>query len=484
LDLTQEVKEIVRRCYSQRFEGRTFRPGVDWVPVSGKAFGPEELEALVQCALEFWLTAGPYCHRFESRLRSIVGAKAVALTNSGSSANLLAVSALCSLSLGERRLRGGDEIITAALGFPTTLNPILQNHLSAVLIDSRLGTYNPDVSHIEAALSPRTRGVFLAHSLGNPFQVDVVSELCRKRGLFLIEDACDALGASFVVKTPLVPRDPASPIGRIGSIDQTTLEGKPLGSWGDLSTLSFYPAHHITTGEGGAVLSQSDELARIVRSLRDWGRHCWCEPGHDNTCGHRYDALFPGLPVGYDHKYVYSEIGYNLKMTDLQAAIGEAQLERLPLFAQIRDRNFLALHELFRSYEEWFILPRPVPGAKPSWFGYPLTVREQAPFSRLDFIRYLDSRRIGTRLMFGGNLARQPAYLGNPLVKTPPAGLPGADEALTSSFWLGVCQAIDEPRLSYMLECIEGYLHAWQARRPARGCSLPRGNDLQTEDVL
>lgn len=434
MDRMREVKDFVRQYYAERFEGVEFRPNVDWVPVSGKAFGPEELEALVECALKFWLTAGPYCKRFEEGLTSLTGAWATCLTNSGSSANLLAISSLCSKSLSGERLREGDEVITSAVGFPTTLNPILQNGLSAVLVDAEPGTYNPSIEAIETAVTPRTRAVFLAHCLGNPFEVDQVLGLCKERGMFLIEDTCDGLGALF--------------------------KGKPVGSWGDLGTLSFYPAHHITTGEGGAVLCKTGELARIVRSLRDWGRHCWCEPGRDNTCGHRYDTRFLGLPEGYDHKYVYSDIGYNLKMTDLQAAIGEVQLRRLPVFAKTRDRNFKALHELFSMYEEWFVLPRAVAGAEPSWFGYPLTVRDCAPFSRTDLIKYLDTRKIATRPVFAGNLARQPAYRGHPQVRTS-SGLANSDAVLESSLWLGVCQAIDEPRLDYMLESIEDWLRSY-----------------------
>ncbi|HHW40499.1 MAG TPA: lipopolysaccharide biosynthesis protein RfbH [Syntrophomonadaceae bacterium] len=429
-----KIKELVRQYYYERFGNQHFRPGVDWVPVSGKAFGPEELEALVECALDFWLTAGPYAKQFEEKLANILKVPRVCLTNSGSSANLLCISALCSNAMGDKKLKPGDEVITSAVGFPTTLNPILQNGLTAVLVDIELGTYNPRPEAIEEAITEKTRAVILAHTLGNPFDAQAIRALCDKHGLFLIEDACDALGAKF--------------------------NGRPVGSWGDLASFSFYPAHHITTGEGGAVACSSVQWARIIESLRDWGRHCWCEPGHDNTCGRRYNWKFPGLPEGYDHKYVYSEVGYNLKMTDLQAAIGLVQLERLDSFAAIRQRNFKALHELFSKYEDWFILPCNVKGAEPSWFGYPVTIKPNAPFARIELLKYLEEKRIGTRLIFGGNLTRQPAYQGHPLVRVV-GPLTASDIVLNSSFWLGVCQAIDGVKLRYMLESIMDWLEEY-----------------------
>lgn len=429
--MKDKIKELVRQYYYERFGRQQFRPGIDWVPVSGKAFGPEELETLVECALDFWLTAGPYAKRFEDKLATVLGVPRVCLTNSGSSANLLSVSALCSNAMGDKKLKPGDEVITSAVGFPTTLNPILQNGLTAVLVDVELGTYNPKPETIEAAVTEKTRAVILAHTLGNPFDAQAIRALCDRYGLILIEDACDALGAKF--------------------------NGRPVGSWGDLASFSFYPAHHITTGEGGAVACSSVQWARIIESLRDWGRHCWCEPGHDNTCGRRYNWKFPGLPEGYDHKYIYSEIGYNLKMTDLQAAIGLVQLERLDSFAVTRRRNFEALHELFTRYEDWFVLPRSVEGAEPSWFGYPLSIKPGAPFTRTEFLRYLDGKRIGTRLLFGGNLAKQPAYHGNSHIKAEKS-LRNSDEVVYASFWLGVCQAIDEARLDYMLKCLSAWL--------------------------
>ncbi|NPV81355.1 MAG: lipopolysaccharide biosynthesis protein RfbH [Firmicutes bacterium] len=429
--MKDKIKELVRQYYYERFGRQQFRPGIDWVPVSGKAFGPEELEILVECALDFWLTAGPYAKRFEDKLASVLGVPRVCLTNSGSSANLLSVSALCSNAMGDKKLKPGDEVITSAVGFPTTLNPILQNGLTAVLVDVELGTYNPRPETIEAAVTEKTRAVILAHTLGNPFDAQAIRALCDRYGLILIEDACDALGAKF--------------------------NGRPVGSWGDLASFSFYPAHHITTGEGGAVACSSVQWARIIESLRDWGRHCWCEPGHDNTCGRRYNWKFPGLPEGYDHKYVYSEMGYNLKMTDLQAAIGLVQLERLDSFAAIRERNFAALHELFTRYEDWFILPRSVEGAKASWFGYPVTIKPSAPFTRTELLRCLEEKRIGTRLIFGGNLLRQPAYREHPRIRMVGC-LRGSDTVLDRSFWLGVCQAIDKIKLNYMLECITDWL--------------------------
>lgn len=432
--MKDKIKELVRQYYYERFGKQQFRPGVDWVPVSGKAFGPEELEALVECALDFWLTAGPYAKQFEKKLAGILDVPRVCLTNSGSSANLLSISALCSNAMGDKKLKPGDEVITSAVGFPTTLNPILQNGLVAVLVDAELGIYNPSPEIIEAAITERTRAVILAHTLGNPFDAQAIRALCDRNGLFLIEDACDALGAKF--------------------------KGRMVGSWGDLASFSFYPAHHITTGEGGAVACSSVQLSKIIASLRDWGRHCWCEPGHDNTCGRRYNWEFSGLPEGYDHKYIYSEVGYNLKITDLQAAIGLVQLDRLNSFAAARQRNFNALHELFRRYEDWFILPYSIEGAEPSWFGYPITIKPSAPFTRADFLKYLEERRIGARLIFGGNLARQPAYKNCASVRV--AGtLDGSDTVLSRSLWLGVCQAIGEAELGYVLDCISAWMRKY-----------------------
>ncbi len=425
-----EILKLVERHFQETLGDAKFRPGIDWVPVSGKSFGPLEMQSLVAAALEFDITAGLRAQRFAQHLNRLLGMSRVLLTNSGSSANLLAVATLCSKSLRERRLLPGHEVITAATGFPTTLNPILQHNLTAVLVDAEPGTYNPSVASIEAALGPKTRALFLAHTLGNPVDLDRIRGICHALDLYLVEDSCDALGSSFL--------------------------GQPAGSWGHLSTFSFYPAHHITTGEGGALACASGELARVALSLRDWGRHCWCQPGQDNTCGKRYDWSFPGLPSGIDHKYVYSEIGYNLKLTDLQSALGEVQVRRLGEFEAIRNHNFHRLNQVFKQHEDWFILPRSIPGAKPSWFGYPVTIREEAPFTRTEMISYLDSKKIATRMIFAGNLQRQPAYENHPGIRIS-GDLLGSDTVLKSSFWLGVCQAIDDSRLDYMCET----LHEW-----------------------
>lgn len=403
-----------------------FVPGVSLVPVSGKTIGVPEVQALVSTSLDCWLTTGRFNDAFEQQLARYLGVTHVLTVNSGSSANLLAIAALMTPELGDRALKTGDEVITVAAGFPTTLNPILQNGLVPVFVDVSLPTYNVNPELLEQALSPRTRAVMLAHTLGNPFDVEAVVQFVKQHGLWLIEDCCDALGSEY--------------------------KGRRVGTFGDIGTLSFYPAHHITTGEGGAVFTNNALLARLLASLRDWGRDCWCKPGHDNTCGKRYDLKWPGLPRGYDHKYVYTHLGYNLKMTDMQAAVGLAQMGQLDDFAVARQRNFALLHEGLSGLQDLLLLPEPTPGSTPSWFGFLITLHGSAAGHRPELLRFLESRHIGSRLLFGGNLVRQPYMQGR---RYRVAGaLPATDTILENTFWLGVCPAVTLEMLTYVVESL------------------------------
>jgi len=422
--LRAQILSLVAEYYQAAFPTRGFKAGESSIPYAGRVFDAAEVRNLVDASLDFWLTTGRFAEEFERRFARWFGLRDCALVNSGSSADLVAISALTSPRLGERRLKPGDEVITVAAGFPTTVNPILQNGLVPVFIDIALPTYNVDVRQLEAALSPRTRAVVLAHTLGNPFDLDAVTAFVRKHNLWLIEDCCDAVGSTY--------------------------RGRKVGTFGDLATVSFYPAHHITMGEGGAVLTNVPLLATIARSFRDWGRDCWCEPGCDNTCGKRFDWQLGGLPCGYDHKFTYSHIGYNLKLTDMQAAVGVAQLDKLDRFIETRRRNFGALHQGLRELEEFFILPQATDGADPSWFGFPIAVRPEAPFSRKEASVYLEKAKIATRLLFGGNLTRQPAYEGaNYRVA---ASLENTDFAMDRVFWIGVYPGITPAMLEYTLD--------------------------------
>jgi CDP-6-deoxy-D-xylo-4-hexulose-3-dehydrase len=394
------------------------------VPVSGKVYGAPEMVALVDSALDFWLTTGRFNDAFEAKLAAALASRYVLTVNSGSSANLLAVTALTSHMLGDAALRPGDEVITCATGFPTTVNPILQNNFVPVFVDVLLPTYNIDAAAIEAAITPRTRAIVLAHTLGNPFNLGVIKALAKKHHLYVVEDCCDALGATY--------------------------DGKLVGSFGDIGTLSFYPAHHITTGEGGAVFTKSSQFKRILESLRDWGRDCWCPPGHDNTCKQRFGWQLGGLPAGYDHKYIYSHLGYNLKMTDMQAAVGEAQLDRLDDFVAARRRNFAYLYEGLKPLEEFLILPEAEPHAEPSWFGFPLTVRPGAPFTRDALVQKLNQARIATRYLFGGNLIHQP-YMQRQNFRVSGA-TPNADLVMNATFWIGVYPGLGTAQLDYVID--------------------------------
>ena len=377
------ILDLVPGHYAEAFPETGFVPGETAIRVSGKVFDEDEILHLVDASLDFWLTTGRYAARLERELAKFVGVRHSFLCNSGSSANLIALSALTSHKLGDRALRPGDEVITVAAGFPTTLNPVIQNRLIPVFVDVELPTYNIDVSMLEEALGPKTRAIMIAHTLGNPFDVDAVTGFAKANDLWLIEDNCDALGSTY--------------------------RGKPTGSFGDVSTCSFYPAHQITTGEGGAVFANAPALKPLIESFREWGRDCWCEPGEDDTCGKRFDWQMGELPCGYDHKYIFTHIGYNLKMTDMQAAVGVAQIAKLDRFTEVRKRNWKILNEGLKRLSEFFLLPVATAHSDPSWFGFPISVRENAPFERRQFIGFLEERKIATRLLFGGNLARQPA---------------------------------------------------------------------------
>ncbi len=420
--LRKEIYKKVTEFYSLTKNSNVFIPGETYVNYAGRVYDSRELINLVDAALDFWLTAGRYAAEFEAKLAEFLGAGYCLLTNSGSSANLLAVTALTSPLLKERRLRPGDEVITTACGFPTTLNPIIQNGLVPVFVDVSLGNYNIQAERIERAITGKTRAVVIAHTLGNPADLDTITRLCGKHKLWFIEDNCDALGSKY--------------------------NGRFTGTFGDIATCSFYPAHHLTMGEGGALLTSNPLLRRIILSFRDWGRDCWCEPGKDNTCGKRFTQKFGGLPYGYDHKYVYSHIGYNLKVTDLQASIGVAQLKKLPGFIKSRQRNFSLLKKSLVKYEKFLLLPEVSEGATPAWFGFPILVRKEAPFTRNHIVNYLENRKIATRMLFGGNLIRQPAYKDS-VFKT--AGkLANTDAVMERLFWIGVYPGIDMKRIKYM----------------------------------
>jgi CDP-6-deoxy-D-xylo-4-hexulose-3-dehydrase len=421
-----DIKDLVAEALLSRHPKSEFISGVSPVPVTGKVFGAAELTAAVEASLDFWLTSGPYTQDFESRLAKKMSGRHAFMVNSGSSANLLALSALTSPKLGVRALKPGDEVITVAAGFPTTVTPILQNGLIPVYVDIDLSTYVAIDSQIEEAISPKTKAIMMAHTLGNPFNLKLVTDLADKHGLWLIEDSCDALGGIY--------------------------DGRPIGSFGDLSTLSFYPAHHITTGEGGAVISKRAALKPIIESFRDWGRDCWCAPGCDNTCLKRYEWQLGELPEGYDHKYTYSHLGYNLKSGDIQAAIGLAQLERLDSFIKARRDNWKYLYEGLRDLQEILLLPTPTHNSEPSWFGFAITVLGPSKKSRNEIVKELDSRKIGTRLLFGGNLLRQPAFEGTP--RRVIGDLKNSDVVMNQTFWIGVWPGLTNQMLDYVIDSL------------------------------
>ncbi len=429
-DLQAEATNLAQKALAMKHASREFVAGESSVPVTGKFFGVEEISAAIQASADFWLTAGPYTEQFESRFAKIVGMRHAFMVNSGSSANLLALSTLTSPRLGDRALKAGDEVITVAAGFPTTVTPILQNGLVPVYVDVDLATYVANEEALEAAISDKTRAIMMAHTLGNPFNLDLVARLAAKYNLWVIEDSCDGLGGTFKNQT--------------------------LGSFGDLSTFSFYPAHHITTGEGGAVLTKKAFLKPLVESFRDWGRDCWCPPGCDNTCLKRYEWTLGDLPEGYDHKYTYSHLGYNLKSGDVQAAIGLAQLDRLESFIDIRRRNWKYLRDNLRTLEHLLILPEAAENSDPSWFGFALTVREGSLKSRNEIVQELNAAKIATRLLFGGNLLRQPAFIDTP--RRVVGELTNTDIIMNQTFWVGVWPGLSLEMLDYVIETLHEIL--------------------------
>jgi CDP-6-deoxy-D-xylo-4-hexulose-3-dehydrase len=428
--LREQILELTAEYHREAFPSRDYQPGKSPVPVSGKVIDGTDLRSVVDSALDCWFTTGRFAKAFEKKLARFIGVRSCSLVNSGSSANLVALTALTSPKLGDRRLKPGDEVITVAAGFPTTVNPIIQNGLLPVFLDVTLPTLEVDVSQLENALGPRTRAIMIAHTLGNTFDLDAVMAFARKHKLWVVEDCCDALGSTY--------------------------RGRKVGTFGDLATLSFYPAHHITMGEGGAVLTDTPLLQTLVESFRDWGRDCWCEPGVDNTCGKRFDWELGTLPCGYDHKYTYSHIGYNLKATDMQAALGLSQLDHLEQFIHSRRENFRYLRTALEPLEDVLMLPVATEGADPSWFGFPLGVREGAPFTRDQLVRALEAEKIGTRLMFAGNLLRQPAY--QDIAFRQVGNLPNTDYVMRNVLWLGVFPGLTRSMLDHVARTIARFV--------------------------
>jgi len=430
-ELRQTILAHVADYYDKAHAARPFTPGETMVNYAGRVYDAQEMQNMVSAVLDFWLTAGPYAEQFERKLGHFLGVREVIPVNSGSSANLVATTTLTSWQLGEKRLRPGDEVIVPAASFPTTVNPLIQNQLTPVFIDSCLGDFNLDVDQLEAAVSPRTRALIFAHTLGNPANMDAVMAFVQKHNLFLVEDTCDALGSRW--------------------------DGRLLGTFGHLATLSFYPAHHITMGEGGALYTNRPRLAKIARAVRDWGRDCYC--GYDNPvngkCGIRFEREVPGIPGYYDHRYYYTEIGYNLKLTDPQAAMGLAQMEKLPDFIAARKRHFAYLYEGLRPFQEFLMLPIWHEKADPSWFAFPLLVKKEAPFMRHELTRFLEAHKVQTRLLFAGNILKQPGYQN--ITHRVIGDLPVADEIMRGAFFIGVYPGLDSARLEYMIEIFEKF---------------------------
>ncbi len=422
-EIRQRILDLVQEYYEAEFTEKTFVAGETAVPVSGRSFDGAEIINLVDASLDFWLTTGRFAQQFERDFARYVGVRHAMLCNSGSSANLLALSALTSPTLEERQLKPGDEVITVAAGFPTTVNPIVQNRLTPVFLDIDIPSYNMSLAHLEEAITPRTKAIIVAHTLGNPFELDAVLDIANRHNLWLIEDNCDALGSTY--------------------------HGRLTGTFGHLATISFYPAHHITMGEGGCVLTRHSRLKKLVESFRDWGRDCWCVPGEANTCGTRFEWQLGTLPYGYDHKYIYSHVGYNLKLTDMQAAVGLAQLQKLPDFIETRKRNWRHLRAGLAPFEEFLILPEAAPDSDPSWFGFLLTVRPEAPFSRHELVNYLETNRVATRLLFSGNITRQPAYQDVPYRVV--GDLTNTDIVMNQTFWIGVYPSLTPAMLDYAI---------------------------------
>lgn len=432
IELRKEILEKVAEYYKLKYENvAPFEGGKTTIPFAGRIFDESELITLVDSSLDFWLTTGRYAEEFEAKFAEFMEQKACLLVNSGSSANLIAFTTLLSPLLKSKRLKKGDEVITVAAGFPTTVNPIVQSGLIPVFVDVDLETFNIKVSEIEKAISSKTKAIMLAHTLGNPFDIDAVKSIAEKYGLFLIEDCCDAVGSTY--------------------------NGKMVGTFGDIATTSFYPAHHITMGEGGSVLTSNPLLKRIAVSMRDWGRDCYCDPGCDNTCGRRFKAQFGELPEGYDHKYVYSHLGYNLKVTDMQASIGVAQLKKLPSFIESRKANFKKIFEGLKKYEEFLILPKATPKSDPSWFGFPFNVRENDLFTRKDLAEFLEKNKILTRQLFAGNMTKQPAY--QDVEYRISGSLQNTDYIMRNTIFIGVYPGIDDVRINFILSVFEKFFN-------------------------
>ncbi|WXG45105.1 MAG: lipopolysaccharide biosynthesis protein RfbH [Promethearchaeati archaeon SRVP18_Atabeyarchaeia-1] len=428
--LRQLAYGVVEKHYEAiHKDSQRFIPGKTYIRYGGTVYDSDDMKNLLDATLDFHLAANRFSRQFEEELAEFLGSRYCMLANSGSSANLLAVSALTSPELGERRLKPGDEVVTAACAFPTTVNPIIQNNLVPVFVDIELGTYNIQAAKVEDALSDRTKAIFLAHALGNPFDLGKIKKICRDHNLWLIEDNCDALGAKY--------------------------KGKYTGTFGDAATLSFYPPHHITMGEGGALVTSDAQLRKLVLSFRDWGRDCWCEPGHDDTCGRRFAWQLGDLPLGYDHKYIYSHIGYNLKVTDMQAAVGVSQLRKLPRFIEARKRNWMRFHDAVMKHEEYFVLPRATEESDPSWFGFALTIKDEAPFSRNEIIKYLEGAGIATRLVFSGNIIRHPSF--QKAKYRVYDDLKNTNIVTEKAFWVGVYPGLSEEMINYIIAKFEEF---------------------------
>ena len=428
--IKSEILKLTRAYYEERFADNEFIPGKSRVNYAGRVFDDQELRKLVESSLDFWLTEGRFSEEFATKISDFLTIDNVILTNSGSSANLLAFSALTSEKLGDRKLKRGDEVICVAAGFPSTVTPVIQYGLVPVFVDVNIPTYNIDVEMMRAAVNEKTKCIFLAHTLGNPFNIEAVMSLAHEHNLWVIEDNCDAFGSTY--------------------------KGRYTGTFGDLATISFYPAHHITTGEGGAVITQNEELAKIVRSFRDWGRDCYCAGGENNTCGKRFSQKFGDLPYGYDHKYVYSEIGYNLKMTDMQAAIGSAQMDKLKAFCDSRRENFRTYNAVFSKHDKFFVLPEAMDGADPAWFSYIVTLKDDAPFKRDELVKYLNDNLVETRNFFAGNIIKQPAFIGK---KYRLAGtLKNTDLIMNNTFFLGTYPGLSADKIAYIGSLIDSFV--------------------------
>jgi len=430
--IKQQILALVEQYSALHFAAKPFEAGSSVISPAGKVLGAEEIQNMVEASLDGWLTTGRFNKAFEKELRRFIGIRNTITTNSGSSANLLALSALTSPKLGERTLKPGDEVITVAAGFPTTVNPIIINGLVPVFVDIDIPTYNIKPDLIEAAVSDKTRAIMLAHTLGNPFDLAEVMRVARKYNLWVVEDCCDALGSTYA--------------------------GRKVGTFGDVGSVSFYPAHHITMGEGGAIFTDDNKLIRVLESFRDWGRDCYCKPGKDNTCGKRFEWQFGGLPCGYDHKYTYSHLGYNLKITDMQAACGLAQLDRLDAFISARKKNFRYLSEHLAKLEEFLILPRATEGSDPAWFGFPITLRATAGISRVELLQYLEQHKIGTRLLFAGNIIRQPYMEGRTFRIS--GELTNSDIVMNNTFWIGVYPGLSNEMLDFVISKLEVFFSA------------------------